>query len=627
MSLQLAVLAAGLLLSAAAADARLARKHTPDPPKWPAQYQVKFTFSVPYLKRYQKEGLTYHYKIWQDTEHGKQRMERGTDAIPDLETVIEDQKQNKMWTVFVHKTDRECKLEPLDGGSGPTLSDSIRKQRPAAPDAQPLSAASAGSAGVDRGVMTQSGAASSRSLQMWGAVPPLTYVLPDVTREQWKFAGEVKEGGKKLHAWLFKSEPGHKGYGHYSSNYTLTVTPDGAPVKLDIWGINPYTGGHFDHYIARYYDFHAGDLDASVFEAPELCKEAGLRSVQHTARGLGQDLRSELLAFLPPAFHGDEEYDAHVHTHGKRHRSQKEYLDRREIFQKSKRFVQEWNEAQQGGEDAHTVELNRWADVSEAEYRDHLAGNKRARAEWAASGKQTAVHQAVVPAHMLPSGVDWRGTPNDSPVKNQAACGSCWAFGAVGALESAYYRITGSQRLFSEQNLVDCSWDIPDGELSNKGCYDGYQQIAFEYIWRAGGLAAEADYPYVGVSGFCNSSAPLTKFKNGKTVYVKGGEEGLMEALLTKGPMTVAVDAGHESFRFYKSGIYNNTHCHVTPVTDLDHAVIVSGYGEKDGSAYWIVKNTWSSHWGEDGYVRMARKPADCGIATEPLYVEFEVDE
>lgn len=81
-----------------------------------------------------------------------------------------------MWTVFVHKTDRECKLEPLDGGSGPTLSDSIRKQRPAAPDAQPLSAASAGSAGVDRGVMTQSGAASSRSLQMWGAVPPLTYV-------------------------------------------------------------------------------------------------------------------------------------------------------------------------------------------------------------------------------------------------------------------------------------------------------------------------------------------------------------------------------------------------------------------------------------------------------------------
>lgn len=151
--------------------------------------------------------------------------------------------------------------------------------------------------------------------------------------------------------------------------------------------------------------------------------------------------------------------------------------------------------------------MNHWGDVSTAEYTSLLAGNKNRRAEWASRAPPTAAHVPSVAQHMLPNGVDWRGTNADSPVKNQAACGSCWvcfyciaapmlspccmikwqegfiglfhegnlcpldgphsvravqAFGAVGALETAYYRVTGKQRLFSEQNLIDCSWDIFD---------------------------------------------------------------------------------------------------------------------------------------------------------------------
>lgn len=609
-----------ILGSCAARD----EQHVPEPPTWPQKYEVNFTFAVPYVKRYQKDGLVYQYRIWQDTEQGHQRMERGTAAIPDLETVIEDENQNKMWTLFVHKTRRECKVEPLDGGSGPTLS---HNSHPKAPARDVAAAAS-----VPKETAAASAAVSqARKLKQWSRKPALTYVLPEVTRERWKYDGERQEGSQTVHAWIFKSQPGHMGWGHYTSNYTLTVTPDGVPKKLDVWGINPYTGGHFDHYIATYSGFQPGDIDASVFEPPHLCKD---RTLSHKgaegargARGLlPGDLRTDMLAWLPPTYHGDAQYDDHVQAYGKRHRSHSEYLTRRQIFHQNARFVKEWNEGQEPHQDAHLLELNHWSDMSASEYGAHLEGNRRQRREWAAKGSKAQVHQPSLAEHMLPSTVDWRGTLADSPVKNQAACGSCWAFGAVGALETAYYRSTGQQRLFSEQNLVDCSWDIPDGDLSNQGCYDGYQQIAFEYVWRTGGIATEADYPYIGVSGFCNTTTPLTKLSNGKTMYVKGGEVGLMEALVTKGPMTVAVDAGHESFRFYKSGIYNNTACTVKPVTDLDHAVLVSGYGENDGSKFWIVKNTWSSHWGENGYVRMARKPADCGIATEPLYVEFEVE-
>lgn len=106
---------------------------------------------------------------------------------------------------------------------------------------------------------------------------------------------------------------------------------------------------------------------------------------------------------------------------------------------------------------------------------------------------------------------------------------------------------------------------------------------------------------------------------------VTGGEDDLKEALFTKGPMTVSVDAGPESFRFYSSGIYSNKACH-SKLSRLDHAVMVSGYGTTDdGKDYWIVKNVWSPYWGEKGYIRIARNPQDCGIATQPIYMDIEL--
>ena len=178
----------------------------------------------------------------------------------------------------------------------------------------------------------------------------------------------------------------------------------------------------------------------------------------------------------------------------------------------------------------------------------------------------------------------------------------------------------------------------------------------------SGSAASQKAYPYRGVNNFCDTSvgdavafgkasssegggaaarfpgttgaagAEKEKEKearqgaSGKSryVWVRGGADGLREALLTKGPMTVSVDASPDDFALYSSGIYNNSKCQ-EKLSRLDHAVIVSGYGEdpKSGQKFWIVKNTWSVRWGEEGYLRIAVSPDDCGISSQPLYLEL----
>lgn len=165
-----------------------------------------------------------------------------------------------------------------------------------------------------------------------------------------------------------------------------------------------------------------------------------------------------------------------------------------------------------------------------------------------------------------------------------------------------------------------------------------------------GSAASQKSYPYRGVNNFCDTSvqdavafdkaSPPSSTEKGsfvpskneekasptstKYVWVSGGADGLREALLTKGPMTVSVDASPEDFALYSSGIYNNSRCE-EKLSRLDHAVVVSGYGEdfETKQKFWIVKNTWSVRWGEAGYLRIAVAPDDCGISSQPLYLEL----
>lgn len=214
-------------------------------------------------------------------------------------------------------------------------------------------------------------------------------------------------------------------------------------------------------------------------------------------------------------------------------------------------------------------------------------------------------------------GVNWVERGAVTPVKNQGSCGSCWSFSTTGSVEGALEIKTGKLVSLSEQQLVECS-------TANLGCNGGLPDRAFGYVEEKG-LCAESDYPYTsgdGSVGTCRDSActPVAKISNYQDVK-KYSQSALMAAVAVQ-PVSIAIEADKKGFQFYESGVFSGE-CG----TALDHAVLLVGYGhdEETGLNYWKVKNSWSSSWGDEGYIRIERKSGfvifgTCGILKFPSY-------
>ena len=143
--------------------------------------------------------------------------------------------------------------------------------------------------------------------------------------------------------------------------------------------------------------------------------------------------------------------------------------------------------------------------------------------------------------------------------------------------------------------------------------------LAFKYIKENGGIDTEQSYPYEGVNDKCHyNPAGKGAWDVGFVDVPSGDEAKLKEAIAAHGPVSVAIDAGQETFQFYHQGVYSDDNCHSQ---QLDHGVLVVGYGVENNRHYWLIKNSWGESWGDQGYIKIARNEKNmCGVATMASY-------
>ncbi|CAH8494782.1 unnamed protein product [Dicrocoelium dendriticum] len=200
--------------------------------------------------------------------------------------------------------------------------------------------------------------------------------------------------------------------------------------------------------------------------------------------------------------------------------------------------------------------------------------------------------------------LDWRQKGAVTPVEDQGRCGSCWAFSVVGNIESQYYLSGRNLTVLSKQQLVDC-------DRLDDGCDGGYPPQTYSEVIRLGGLVSGADYPYEARRGSCRLNKSQIVANINLALLLPRDEEYQAKYLGARGPLSTVLNA--KPLQFYRSGIFSPPFL-LCSNRDLNHAVVTVGYGQDGRFPYWIVKNSWGTDWGEEGYFRIRRGRGVCGI-------------
>ncbi|XP_006652104.1 senescence-specific cysteine protease SAG39 [Oryza brachyantha] len=295
--------------------------------------------------------------------------------------------------------------------------------------------------------------------------------------------------------------------------------------------------------------------------------------------------------------------------YGRVYKDAAEKARRFEVFKANVAFIESFNG---GGGRKFWLGVNQFADLTNYEFR---ATNTNKGFIPSTVRVPTGFRYENVSIDALPATVDWRTKGAVTPIKDQGQCGCCWAFSAVAAMEGIVKLSTGKLISLSEQELVDC-----DVHGEDQGCEGGLMDDAFKFIVNNGGLTTESNYPYTAADGKCKggSGSAAATIKGYEDVPAND-EAALMKAVASQ-PVSVAVDGGDMTFQFYSGGVMSGS-CG----TDLDHGIVAIGYGTAgDGTKYWLLKNSWGTTWGENGFLRMEKDISDkrgmCGLAMEPSY-------
>jgi len=291
-------------------------------------------------------------------------------------------------------------------------------------------------------------------------------------------------------------------------------------------------------------------------------------------------------------------FEAWAISHGHHHFLGAERTYRQGVFCNATHKIAQHNAKWKAGESSYYMKLNKYSANTPEEWRQMMgtpgAGHDRPTCP------VENIH-ADVPAA---EAVDWRTQGKVTGVKDQGQCGSCWAFSAIGAMESATAIAKGTtwngsdpNEGYSENQCLVCS----HGTMQ---CQGGFPWLCFQHVHENGGIDSEKDWPYL-TEGSCNEAKE--KYEKVASVdscsnVTNGDEPGLQKAL-SQQPVSVCIAAQCDAFMHYGGGVLDES-CGDSE-NDIDHAVLAVGFDSTAEKPYYIVKNSWGTSWGENGYVRM----------------------
>eukprot|EP00934_Nitzschia_sp_Nitz4_P003677 Nitzschia sp. Nitz4//scaffold12_size214221//113406//114812//NITZ4_001504-RA/size214221-processed-gene-0.160-mRNA-1//-1//CDS//3329535032//3667//frame0 len=219
----------------------------------------------------------------------------------------------------------------------------------------------------------------------------------------------------------------------------------------------------------------------------------------------------------------------------------------------------------------------------------------------------------------LPNKVDWVDLGAVTTVKDQGRCGCCWAVATAGVIEGATAIQTDFLQSLSHQQFISC-------DTNNYGCNGGSLVYALAYpLLFTDGIARLVDYPYTDSGGKtttkCNTKAEAAVAVTEASYVVDFYDDytfeervDLMKTAVSKQPVAIVLKSACKLFQSYSSGILTEDEdCACTTPLCADHAVLLVGYDDTSSPPSWLIKNSWSDRWGEDGYVRISQAASDIG--------------
>ncbi|KAJ8281643.1 hypothetical protein COCON_G00041620 [Conger conger] len=285
-----------------------------------------------------------------------------------------------------------------------------------------------------------------------------------------------------------------------------------------------------------------------------------------------------------------------VTKHNRSYSSQEEADKRLRIFQENLKTAQMLQSLDQGSAE---YGVTKFSDLTEEEFRSLYLNPLLSQ-----QNLRRPLRPAAPPRGPAPPSWDWREHGAVSSVKNQGMCGSCWAFSVTGNIEGQWFLKNGELLSLSEQELVDC-------DRLDQACGGGLPSNAYEAIEKLGGLETETDYNYTGHKQNCDFSTGKVAAYINSSVELSKDENEIAAWLAENGPVSVALNAF--AMQFYRKGVSHPLKIFCNPWM-IDHAVLLVGYGHRNGIPFWAIKNSWGEDYGEDGYYYLYRGSRLCGI-------------